>query len=104
MKSPSRKLFHPVIAIVGLVFFSLGSSAFAQQAQSQVMNTTTSDTEQAPKLPSGELDSLVAPLALYPDPLLAQSLAASTYPLEIVQAARWLQQNSKLTGEKLTKA
>src|SRR4029077_9155955 len=50
------------------------------------------------------LDSLVAPLALYPDPLLAQSLAASTYPLEIVQAARWLKQNSKLTGENLTKA
>jgi hypothetical protein len=57
------------------------------------------------KLKSPEqLDSLVAPLALYPDPLLAQSLAASTYPLEIVQAARWLKQNSSLTGEALTKA
>src|SRR5262249_24459444 len=42
--------------------------------------------------------------ALYPDPLLAQVLAASTYPLEIVQAARWLKENSKLTGENLTKA
>jgi uncharacterized protein DUF3300 len=42
---------------------------------------------EAPKLKApGELDSLVAPLALYPDPLLAQVLAASTYPLEIVQA------------------
>jgi hypothetical protein len=59
----------------------------------------------APKLKSpDELDSLVAPLALYPDPLLAQVLAASTYPLEIVQAARWLKENSKLTGENLTKA
>src|SRR5688572_6418093 len=51
-----------------------------------------------------QLDSLVAPLALYPDPLLAQVLAASTYPLEIVQCARWLKDNSKLTGEALTKA
>jgi hypothetical protein len=59
----------------------------------------------APKLKSPEqLDSLVAPLALYPDPLLAQVLAAATYPLEIVQAARWLKENSKLTGENLTKA
>ena len=84
MKSLSRKLFHRVIAIAGLAFISSGSSAFAQQAQSQVMNTTTSDTEQAPQLASGELDSLVAPIALYPDPLLAQTLAASTYPLEVV--------------------
>src|SRR5258705_9474435 len=36
----------------------------------------------APKIPNDQLDSLVAPIALYPDPLLAQVLAASTYPLE----------------------
>jgi hypothetical protein len=41
-----------------------------------------------------QLDSLVAPIALYPDPLLAQVLAASTYPLEIVQANQWPNQNS----------
>src|SRR4051794_25399719 len=59
---------------------------------------------EAPQLKSADqLNSLVAPLALYPDPLLAQVLAASTYPLEIVQAARWLKENSKLTGENLTK-
>src|SRR6266508_4284637 len=104
MKSPSRKLFHPVIAIVGLVFFSLGSSAFAQQAQSQVMNTTTSDTEQAPKLPSGELDSLVAPIALYSDQLLAQTLAASTYPLEIIQLQQWMERNKNLKDKALADA
>jgi len=104
MKSPSRKLFHPVIAIVGLVFLSSGSSAFAQQAQSQVMNTTTSDTEQAPALASGELDSLVAPIALYPDPLLAQTLAASTYPLEIIQLQQWMDRNKNLQGKALADA
>src|SRR5947209_11556240 len=105
MKSPTRKSFNGLITIVGLAFLSSGSPAFAQQAQSQVMTTTTNaHTEQAPKIPNDELDSLVAPIALYPDPLLAQSLAASTYPLEIVQAQRWMKENSKLTGENLTKA
>lgn len=40
--------------------------------------------------PLSDLESLVAPIALYPDPLLAELLVASTYPLEVVQAARWL--------------
>jgi hypothetical protein len=51
-----------------------------------------------------QLDSLVAPIALYPDPLLGQVFAASTYPLEIVQCSRWLKANPKLAGEELTKA
>src|SRR4030095_9979291 len=104
MKSRSRKLFHRVIAIVGLALVSSGSSAFAQQAQSQVMNTTTSDTEEAPKLPSGELDSLVAPIALYPDSLLAQTLAASTYPLEVIQLQQWMDKNKNLQGPALAGA
>jgi len=56
-----------------------------------------------PKTPD-QMDSLVAPIALYPDPLLAQVLAASTYPLEVVQVQRWLKSNSTLKGEELTKA
>ena len=47
--------------------------------------TQPSPAAGASKIPDGQLDSLVAPIALYPDPLLAQVLAASTYPLEIVQ-------------------
>ena len=49
-------------------------------------------------LASAQLDSLVAPLALYPDPLLSQVLVASTYPLEIVEAEQWVQQNPNLKG------
>jgi len=41
--------------------------------------------EEAPKMPNDQWDSLVAPIALYPDAMLAQTLAASTYPLEIMQ-------------------
>lgn len=51
-----------------------------------------------------ELDSLVAPIALYPDPLLAQMLAASTYPLELVEAHQWLEQHSDLKEKALTEA
>ena len=58
----------------------------------------------AAPLPQRELDALVAPIALYPDELLAQILMASTYPLEIVMAARFVQQNPSLTGDALDQA
>ena len=51
-----------------------------------------------------ELDQMLAPIALYPDDLLTQILMASTYPLEIIQAARWTSQNKDLKGDALTKA
>ena len=56
------------------------------------------------QLKPGELDALVAPIALYPDPLLSLVLMASTYPLEVVEAQRWLAANSKLKGEQLKAA
>jgi hypothetical protein len=51
-----------------------------------------------------QLDTLVAPVALYPDGLLSQILAAATYPLEIAEAAQWLQQNPNLQGAQLVDA
>ncbi len=51
-----------------------------------------------------ELDQLLAPIALYPDSLLAQILMASTYPLEVVQAGRWTKANQNLKGDALTAA
>jgi hypothetical protein len=51
-----------------------------------------------------ELDQLLAPIALYPDSLLAQIFMASTYPLEVVQADRWVKQNKDLKGDPLTAA
>jgi hypothetical protein len=59
---------------------------------------------QAPVFKKEELQQLLAPIALYPDQLLAQVLMASTYPLQVVQAARWQKENAKLTGEPLDKA
>jgi Protein of unknown function (DUF3300)/Chaperone of endosialidase len=55
-------------------------------------------------LKSEELDALVAPIALYPDTLLAQVLMASTYPLEVVQADRWVNESKKLKGDELKAA
>src|SRR5262245_42742129 len=50
---------------------------------------------------SEQLEQLAAPIALYPDPLLAQILMASTYPLEVAQAARFMKNNPKLQGTQL---
>src|SRR3569833_1496265 len=47
-----------------------------------------------PPLSAGQLDSLTAPIALYPDALVAQILTAATYPLEVVEAAHWLESPS----------
>ncbi len=51
-----------------------------------------------------QLEQLVAPIALYPDALLAQLLMASTYPLEIVEAARWSEKNPKMKADQLEAA
>ena len=51
-----------------------------------------------------ELEQVLAPIALYPDPLVSQILMASTYPLEVAIADRWTKQNSSLKGDALTKA
>ena len=63
-----------------------------------------SSTDVAAPIPPDQLDSLVAPIALYPDSLLAQTLAASTYPLEIVQLQQWLSKNPGLKDKALADA
>src|SRR5450432_665152 len=61
--------------------------------------------EQAPPpIPNDQLDALVSPIALYPDPLLSQVLVASTYPLEIIQLQQWMAQHKDLKGDALTDA
>jgi len=59
---------------------------------------------QEAKLPPDQLDALVAPIALYPDPLLSQALVASTYPLEIIQLQQWLDAHKDLKDKALTDA
>ncbi len=59
-------------------------------------------TQPAPFKPE-ELEQIVAPIALYPDALLAQIFMASTYPLEIVQAARWSKEHPEVKGDAVAK-
>jgi hypothetical protein len=58
----------------------------------------------APVYPAAELDRIVAPIALYPDPLLAQVLAGATFPMDIPDADRWADDHHALAGPQLTAA
>ncbi|MEK6528701.1 MAG: DUF3300 domain-containing protein [Nitrospirota bacterium] len=62
------------------------------------------ETEQDDVFKKEELAQMLAPIALYPDSLITQILMASTYPLEVVEAERWLLQNKDLTGDALNDA
>src|ERR1700742_5077224 len=75
-------------------------NGFAYQADQPSAQTPVADAQPSP----AQLQQLVAPIALYPDSLVAQILAASTYPAEIVEADRWMQQNLDLKGEQLGQA
>jgi hypothetical protein len=72
--------------------------------QSQSRTSEPAGQQETTKIPSDQLDSLVAPIALYPDPMLAQTLAASTYPLEIIQLQQWLAKNPGLKDKALADA
>ncbi len=80
-----------------LILFLLAAPLCAFAAEQEPPKTGT-------PLSAAELDRLTAPVALYPDSLLAQILMASTYPLDVVSAARWLKQNSGLKGKELENA
>ena len=73
-------------------------------ASAQTQAPAAPADQAAAKIPADQLDSLVAPIALYPDPLLSQTLVASTYPLEVVQLQQWLAQNKGLNEKALAEA
>src|SRR5437016_3337551 len=73
-------------------------------AAGEVKPEETAAAEQSPKFSSAQIEQLVAPIALYPDGLAVQVLMASTYPLEIVEAARWRAKNASLQGDALDQA
>ncbi len=76
-------------------------------AQAEPYGPLSQSDEQSPASPAKpspkELQQLVAPIALYPDALVAQILAAATYPTQVVEAERWMQRHSNLKGEELAK-
>ena len=98
--------------VTSLAGLAVAGVALAQDTAPVPPPSTTASTPapaaapNAPLLTEAQLEQLVAPIALYPDPLLAQILTASTYPLEVVEAARWVSApaNRTLTGDALTNA
>src|SRR5580693_5321935 len=97
-RSRAAQSLTVVLCVLMLAFgdtASYASPARQQDAQAD---------QEAPKIPNDQLDSLVAPIALYPDPLLAQVLAASTYPLEIMQLQQWLPKHKDLKDKALQDA
>src|SRR5580698_5819808 len=102
---------HPNLPhLVGLLVVALGAPAFGQAPQypqqypAQAPPPGLQQAQQQPAMPPQQLDNLVAPIALYPDPLLGEVLAASTYPLEVVEADQFVQQNGNLQGQDLMNA
>ena len=91
----SQRLSSLVSALLSLLVLL----PFPASAQTPAAAPAVAASEQS--LKAGELDALVAPIALYPDPLVSLVLMASTYPLEVVQADRWVRENKKLKGDQL---
>src|SRR5215468_8187994 len=97
----SPKLIRCSVAVMACASLLLASRPLAPVlAQDQ----NTQGAQQAATIPPDQLDSLVAPIALYPDNLLSQVLVASTYPLEIIQLQQWLQKNKGLKDKALVDA
>jgi len=69
-----------------------------------VLTASEALAQERPAFSQQELDQMLAPIALYPDPLLTQILMAATYPLEVVQAARWSRSNRHLQGQDAVRA
>src|ERR1700676_2320036 len=74
-----------------------GQNGFAYQADASVAQPAPQAAQQS----SEQLQELVAPIALYPDALIAQILAAAAYPDQVVEAGKWIQQNKNLQGDQL---
>src|ERR1700722_465604 len=94
--------------LVFALLVAMPAVAVAQTSDTATPPTAPSQSTQPqpdqPLLKPEQVDALVAPIALYPDPLLVNVLAASTYPLEVVQADRWVKANKNLKGEALRTA
>jgi hypothetical protein len=95
-----------LLAVVCALLVAPGNLRLSAQQPEQAQQTTQAQatTDENVKIPAEQLDALVAPIALYPDNLLSQTLVASTYPLELMQLEQWLQKNQGLKDKALADA
>jgi uncharacterized membrane protein YgcG len=100
MTLPKRTLALVLACALVLASGPWGCASQATQAASPPVTQPALAPQPAPETPE-QLQQLVAPIALYPDALVAQILAAATYPEQVVEADRWLQQHTGLQGAQL---
>ena len=93
-----------LVSLASCVLLVLATSPFDARSQQPATQGTTGYSGQGAPLSAEDLQQLVAPIALYPDSLVAQILGAATFPDQVDAAAGWLQQNQSLTGNNLMKA
>ncbi|MBZ0160086.1 MAG: DUF3300 domain-containing protein [bacterium] len=98
MKDAARR------AVLGILILALAPPSCALGQLPQPSSPPPADAPAASTFQQEELEQLLAPIALYPDALLAQILMAATYPLEVVRAARWVQANPNVEGPQLEAA
>jgi hypothetical protein len=97
MNMNTLKPFRNTIVWCLILLIAMPPPVFAQDAKPDGKTGTRTFSQE-------QLDQILAPIALYPDPLLAQIFIASTYPLEVVVADRWANQNKNLKGDELNTA
>jgi uncharacterized membrane protein YgcG len=89
-----------VLGTVVLGVFVAGQATIqAQTPPAQPAATAAPAPNKTPPFKKEELEAILAPIALYPDALLAQIFMASTYPLEVVEAARWSKEHPEVKGD-----
>ena len=93
-----------VLAAGCVLLLAWGDGVVIGQETNPAQPPAAAAEQEAQKIPPEQLESLVAPIALYPDSLLAQTLVASTYPLEIMQLQQWLEKNDTLKDKALADA
>src|SRR5262245_47528309 len=98
MSAGSKGLCQVGFAAALAIMFAVAPSSVSAQAPQSPNPPQQPPSQAQPALTQQQLAQLVAPIALYPDTLLAQVLTASTYPLEVAMAARWSEKNSDVKG------
>ena len=87
-------------AAVSVAFLVAGIGRWSEaQTPPATAQPQTAAADTSKSFTPAQLDQLLAPIALYPDALLAQILMAATYPLEVLEAANWSKSNPSLTGD-----
>jgi hypothetical protein len=100
MNQNTKTAILVLFVLVASSILGIGVFAGAQEQKQPPL----AQAEAQPVWTADQLDNLVAPIALYPDPLLSQVLVASTYPLEVVEANQWRDRNKNLRGQALIDA